>query len=107
MMRIYELKAVEGNLAKIEFQTVLLTPVNDGMIRGKLIQKLTEGTVTLDMQRGFLVEKQIKVDRTVINPFGPGSSMHAVTKFTERALPNKIVAKNGTKTADPAAGVQK
>ncbi len=106
MMRIYQLKSVEGDLAKIGFHTAILTPVNDGGINGQLIQKQTEGYVVLDMRQGLLVEKNINVDRIVINPFGPGSRMHAVTKLVEKVVPGKVVADNSEKTSDPATAAK-
>ncbi len=99
MMRVYELKSVQAGLARIEFRTAILTPVNDGYIRGKLIQKQTAGSMTFDIERGIIVKKLVRVDRTVVGPFGPGSSIHAVTKFEEKLIPHDVVAENNAKTS--------
>ncbi|QDU45717.1 hypothetical protein Mal52_42120 [Symmachiella dynata] len=94
MLRVYELKSVDGDLATIEFKTVILTPVNNKEILVQLIQRQTEGTIVFDMKQGLIVEKLITVNESVVNAFGPGTFMQAVTKLTESTVPENVVAKN-------------
>lgn len=94
MQRIYTLKSVQGNLAEISFNTVVLTPVHDPKVLAQLMQKQTEGTITFDIEQGLIIEKSIQVNKTVINPFGAGSSMQAVSTFTETLQRGKTVAEN-------------
>ena len=99
MLRVYELKSVEGDLATIGFKTAILTPVHNKEILAQLIQRQTAGTMTLDMRKGLIVAKHITVNESVINALGEGTSMHAVTKFTESVVPGDVVAKNEKPTA--------
>jgi len=94
MLRVYKLKSVEGDLATIEFKTVILTPVNNKEILVQLIQRQTGGTMVFDMKQGLIVEKLITVNESVVNAFGPGTFMQAVTKLTESTVPENVVAKN-------------
>lgn len=94
MLRVYELKSVDGDLATIEFKTAILTPVNNKEILVQLIQRQTEGTIVFDMKQGLIVEKLITVNESVVNAFGPGTFMQAVTKLTESTVPENVVAKN-------------
>ncbi|TWU07396.1 hypothetical protein CA54_58020 [Symmachiella macrocystis] len=99
MLRVYELKSVDGDLATIEFKTVILTPVNNKEILVQLIQRQTEGTMVFDMKKGLIVEKLITVNESVVNAFGPGTFMQAVTKLTESTVPENVVAKNEKQAA--------
>ena len=84
LQRVYRLEAVENNLARITFKTVILTPINDPEVRARLIQRETEGTIVFDVNRGLIVSRDVTADQFVINAFGPKSQMRAVSKYQER-----------------------
>jgi hypothetical protein len=51
-----------------------------------LIQKLTEGLVTFDLQAGRLTAVRLTIDRTLMNHHGEGSSYHFQSWFTEELV---------------------
>ncbi len=51
-----------------------------------LIQKLSEGQVTFDLQTGRMVEVQLNIDRTLTNHHGEGSSYRFQSSFTEKLI---------------------
>ena len=98
LRRTYLLQSVEGQLATIRLKTAVLSPLNDPAIEAQLIQRTPAGTIVFDIDQGQIVSRKTKIDKVVINPFGPKSSMRAVSIRTERRLnPAEIASK-------PAAG---
>lgn len=102
MLRTYRLKSVEENRAEITFKTAILSPVN-GRIRAQLLQREIFGTVTLDLALGAIVARTVKVNGQIINPFGQGSSMRAVSTLTEKL----VAAKPAVKAAQAASAGKK
>jgi hypothetical protein len=51
-----------------------------------LIQKLTEGQVTFDLQAGRLLDAQLNIDRTLMNHQGAGSTYRFQSWFTEQLI---------------------
>jgi hypothetical protein len=96
MQRTYKLAGVENALATIEFRSAILTPIEAPSILAQLIQRETAGTIVFDVERGVVVSREVDVDRTVIGPFGPKSSLQAVSKWRERLLTDAA----GEKAAD-------
>lgn len=90
--KLYQLAAVDGNLATITFKTQFLTPLNDPSVAVKLIQREPSGTLVFHMDHGIITSCDVAIDRTVIGPFGPKSSMRAVSRFTEKWLPPTTTA---------------
>ncbi len=86
LRRTYELKSVEGQLATIGLKTAVLTPLTDPAIEVQLIQRTPAGTIVFDIGQGQIVSQVTKLDKVVINAFGPKSSMRAVSVRTERRL---------------------
>lgn len=93
MLRGYRLMSVENNRANIEFKTSILSPVHDPAISAQLIQRETKGKIVFDLEQGQIVSRDVDVDRTVINPFGPKSSMRAVSTFHERLQTGPVTAR--------------
>ena len=102
MLRTYRLKSVKKNRAEITFKTAILSPVN-GHIRAQLLQREIFGTVTLDLELGAIVARTVKVNGQIINPFGQGSSMRAVSTLTEKM----VAAKPAVKAAQAATAGKK
>jgi hypothetical protein len=63
-----------------------LTPIHDPTIEAQLIQRLSEGQLRFDIAAGRILEQQLDLNRHVINFSGPSSSMHYLTRFTEKSL---------------------
>jgi hypothetical protein len=92
MLRTYKLAAVNGNDATIEFRTSILTPIEDPALSAQLIQRETSGKLTFDLSAGLITGRSSSVDRTVVNPFGPKTSLRAAGTYSEKTIPAAAIA---------------
>jgi hypothetical protein len=65
-------------------QTQILTPIHDAAIEAQIIQRAANGEVRFDVAAGRVISQQMDVDKSVVGFSGPASSMHCLTRFTER-----------------------
>jgi hypothetical protein len=79
---------VQHGIATIEVTYQVLSPI-DPPIEAQIVSRLASGTVRFDVDRGRIVSQQLDVDRRIVAFAGPRSSMHYVSRFTERLLPDK------------------
>jgi hypothetical protein len=93
----FRLKKVENGVATIGVATQFLTPVRDPQIQVQLIQHDTSGAVRFDIDAGRVIWQQTELDERVVGFSGEASSMHYVTRFTE-----KLLADTGPMAARPA-----
>ena len=77
LLRTYRLTAVENDIAVISMVTSVVAPIRVPAIRVQLIQREPSGEVRFDLQRGMIVSRTLSVDKTVLDCFGPQSSMRA------------------------------
>jgi hypothetical protein len=99
----FTLEKVVDGLATIQVDMTVLTPLNDPAIEAQLIQRLTNGQLKFDIDRGRVVSQQMDMDRRVIGFSGAASSMHYLTRFTEELLPASTTAPaTAKKAAAPA-----
>ncbi len=106
----FTLEKVVDGLATIQVDMQVLAPLNDPAIEAQLVQRLTNGSLKFDIDRGRVVSQQMDTDRRVIGFSGAASSMHYLTRFTEEILPATAVAakpKKAAATASPPAAVTK
>ena len=106
----FTLEKVASDVATIDVDTQILTPISDPALEAQLIQRLTTGSVRFDMAAGRVLNQQLDLDRNVIGFSGPSSSMHYVTRFTEQLLdePAPVAATPAAPTsAAKAAPVKK
>jgi len=89
----FTLEKVADGVATIKVDSQILTPLSDPAIEAQLIQRLSQGTVTFDLARGRVLAQQLELDKQVIGFSGPASSMHYVTRFTERPVSPERTAK--------------
>ena len=99
----FTLVKVEHGVATINVDSQVLTPVHDPSIEAQLIQRLSDGTVRFDIVAGRVLSQQLDLDRHVIGFNGAGSSMHYVTRFTEKLLNDESTATTKPKAAPAAA----
>ncbi|MEX0678433.1 MAG: hypothetical protein WD063_15240 [Pirellulales bacterium] len=83
----FTLEKVADGVATIRVDSQILTPVHDPAIEAQLIQRLSQGTVEFDLGAGRVLSQQLDLDRHVIGFSGAASSMHYVTRFTEKLMP--------------------
>jgi len=98
--QLFTLKKVVDDVATIEVDSQVLTPIHDPAIEAQLIQRLSKGDVRFDMTAGRILGQQLDLDRRVIGFSGPTSSMHYLTRFTEQLLP---ATQQTARRAAPAA----
>lgn len=98
LLRTYALKAVEDDIAVITQNTSVVDRVRNAQIRAQLIQREPSGTVRFDMQRGLVVSRESDIDETVFEPFGPKSSMRAISQRVETLIDAAVARKEAATT---------
>ena len=83
----FTLKSVDGDIATIELDPQILTPVDDPKIQAQLIQRMGKGSLEFDVRKGRVVSEQMDVDQRILGINGQGSMMHYVARYTEKLLP--------------------
>lgn len=107
ILRKFQLDAIEGNIARISMDSTVLTPVNDPMIKGQLIQRTPSAKIVFDIEKGQIVSRETRLDKTEIGVLGPNSSMRAVGEFVERMVTRDQIAKLGEEPLRSAVEVKK
>ena len=85
--QVFSLEKVVEDLATIAIDSQILTPIHDPAIEAQLIQRLSSGSVRFDLKAGRVMGQQLDLDRHVVGFSGAASSMHYLTRFTEKLLP--------------------
>ena len=78
MQRLLTLKSVEDGRAVIDVRTLILSPIRDPIEEGQLIQRTPSGTITLDIESGRLLSREMKIDKRVVGFQGPQTSLQVV-----------------------------
>ena len=81
--RRFELLGVSHGIAKIAVSYQILSPIN-ARVEAQLVQKLSDGHVWFDIDRGRVVRQRLAVDKRIVGFHGPSSSMHYTMDFEER-----------------------
>lgn len=91
--RVCTLKEVDDNVAKIHVKYQILTPVSPH-IKSQMAERMSEGHVYFDIERGRVVSQRLDVDERVIGFVGKASSMHCISRLEEKLLkPGQRLAK--------------
>jgi hypothetical protein len=83
----FRLESVTDGVAHITVDSQVLTPISDPSIEAQLVQRMSSGWVKFDIEAGRVLSQQLELDRHIVGFNGPASSMHYVTRFTEKLLP--------------------
>jgi hypothetical protein len=94
----FKLESVKTGVATIGVSTQILSPMTDPAIEAKVVQSQAAGTVRFDIDAGRIISQQMDVDKHVVGFRGQASSLHYVTRFTEKWLPES--ARAAEKPAD-------
>ena len=78
MQRLLTLKSVENGRAVIDVRTLVLSPIRDPIEEGQLIQRTPSGTITLDIESGKLLSREMKIDKRVVGFQGPQTSLQII-----------------------------
>ncbi|MEX0711026.1 MAG: hypothetical protein WD278_01670 [Pirellulales bacterium] len=98
----FTLVEVDDGLATIRVETQVLSPVRDPNIEAQLIQTESNGTARFDISAGRIVSQQTDVDKRVHGAPNEASSLHCLTRFTEKLLPAPAQTTRRPQPAGPA-----
>jgi hypothetical protein len=93
------LVSVKNGVATIAVDNQVLSPVNDPTIDAQLVQSETTGKIRFDIAAGRILSTLSDGDKSVVGFQGEASSLHYVTRFTEKLVPEE----KKQKLAGPAA----
>jgi hypothetical protein len=83
--RHHELLNVATDIATIKVTYQVLSPI-DARMECQLVQRLMEGEVKFDIEKGRVVGQQMDIDRRILGFAGPTSSMQYIMRMEERLL---------------------
>ncbi len=95
LLRIYQLKSVENDLATITLSTVLVSRIRDPAIKVRLMQQTPSGTIQFDLKRRLLISRKLHTDDQVIGAFGAGTLVKAMSIREETLQPGKVAQAAG------------
>jgi len=82
----YRLESVKDGVATIAVDTTVLTPVDDPRLEARLLERIWDGTIRFDIERGRVVGRQTSIDRRVVGFGGPQSSVRYKASLEERPV---------------------
>lgn len=85
----YRLEAIRDGIATIHVDTTVLTPLDDPRLEARLLERIWDGTIDFDIERGRVIRRSTGIDRRVIGFSGPESSVRYKANLEERLLPDK------------------
>lgn len=81
--------SVKHGVATIEVDNQVLSPVNDPTMDAQLVQSETTGKIRFDIDAGRILSQLSDGDKSVVGFQGEASSLHYVTRFTEKLMPDE------------------
>jgi hypothetical protein len=84
ILQKFTLEDVKNGVATIRVENDVLTPVQDPAVEAQLIECGAGGTVQLDIDAGRILRQQTDLDKRVVGFRGEASSIHYLTRFTEK-----------------------
>ncbi|MFM8892307.1 MAG: hypothetical protein ACKOTB_11925 [Planctomycetia bacterium] len=82
----YRLVAVRDGIATIRVDTTVLTPVDDPRVESRLLERIWNGTIEFDVDRGRVLSRSSGIDRRVVGFEGPESSVRYKSSLEERLV---------------------
>lgn len=80
----YRLASVRDGVATIQVDTTVLTPLDDPRLEARLLERIWDGEVEFDIDRGRVIRRTTGIDRRVIGFSGPESSVRYKASLEER-----------------------
>lgn len=84
LQRAYTLISVEADVATIELDTIVLTPIQDASISAQLIQRTPSGIILFDLQQGVILSRRTFLSNQVVGHEGAASKLKVVRSYVER-----------------------
>jgi hypothetical protein len=82
----YRLEEVADGIASIAVDTTVLTPIDDPRIESRLLERIWDGRILFDLDRGRVIRRSREMDRRVVGFNGPQSSLRYRAELEERLL---------------------
>ena len=86
----FSLVGVKDGVATISNETQILTPVRDPSLEAQLVQRGGKGEIDFDLATGRVIRQRTDVDKNAVGFRGQASSIHYVSRFTERYLNDSV-----------------
>ena len=100
----FTFESVSGSIATVGVETQILTPISDPKVEAQLVHQETKGKVRFDIDSGRIVSQQMDLDKSVVGAFGPTSSVHYKSRFTEKL--HRAENKTARRKRTPAPAVK-
>lgn len=91
LRRQYRLEKVQAGVATISISTQVLTPLDDPKVKSQIVQRMQDGSIRFDIERGRILSRQLDLDQRVIGFNGPTSLMHYLARTREEVVEDGTV----------------
>ena len=71
----YRVTSIHDDVAFIDVDTTVLTPIDDPRIESRLLERIWDGRIEFDIAQGCVLRRTTSVDRRIIGFHGPSSSI--------------------------------
>jgi len=82
----YRLVSVRDAIATIRVDTTVLTPIDDPRLESRLLERIWNGEIEFDIERGRVLRRTTGIDRRVVGFEGPESSVRYKSSLEERLV---------------------
>ncbi len=85
----YQITGIRDGIATIRVDTTVLTPIDDPRLESRLLERIWNGTIEFDIDRGRVLRRATGIDRRVVGFEGPESSVRYKSSLEERLVEKK------------------
>ena len=82
----YQITGIRDGIATIRVDTTVLTPIDDPRLESRLLERIWNGTIEFDIDRGRVLRRATGIDRRVVGFEGPESSVRYKSSLEERLV---------------------
>jgi hypothetical protein len=82
----YQIATIREGVATIRVDTTVLTPIDDPRLESRLLERVWNGTIEFDIDRGRVLRRATGIDRRVVGFEGPESSVRYKSSLEERLV---------------------
>lgn len=82
----YHVDKIDDGLVTISVDTTVLTPIDDPRLEARLLERIWDGTITFDIEKGRVRSRSTTTDRRVVGFEGPQSSIRYKASLEERVI---------------------
>jgi hypothetical protein len=85
----YQITGIRDGIATIRVDTTVLTPIDDPRLESRLLERIWNGTIEFDIDRGRVLRRATGIDRRVVGFEGPESSVRYKSSLEEKLVEKK------------------